>query len=48
VSEHGCAELFGRSQHAQAKLIIDEVADPRIRPELMAAAGRLGLLRDRD
>ena len=48
VSEHGCAELFGRSQHAQAQLIIDEVADPRARPELAAAAGRLGLLRDFD
>ncbi len=48
VSEHGCAELFGRSQHAQAKLIIDEVADPRARLELEASAGRLGLLRQFD
>ena len=48
VSEHGCATLFGHSQHAQAKLIIHEVADPRARPELEAAAGRLGLLRDVD
>ncbi len=48
VSEHGCATLFGHSQHAQAKLIINEVADPRARPELEAAAGRLGLLRDVD
>jgi acyl-CoA hydrolase len=46
VSEYGCAEIFGRSQHAQAELIINEVADPRARPELMAAAGRLGLRRD--
>ena len=48
VSEHGCAELFGRSQHAQAHLIVDQVADPRARPELAAAAGRLGLRRDFD
>ena len=48
VSEHGCAELFGRSQHAQAQLIVDQVADPRARPELAAAAGRLGLRRDFD
>lgn len=46
VSEHGCAALFGHSQHTQAKSIIHEVADPRARPELEAAAGRLGLLRD--
>ncbi len=48
VSEHGCAELFGRSQHAQAHLIVDQVADPRARSELAAAAGRLGLHRDFD
>jgi acyl-CoA hydrolase len=48
VSEHGCAELFGRSQQAQAKLIVDEVADPRARPELTAAAGGLGLRRGVD
>ena len=48
VSEHGCAELFGRSQHAQAQLIIEQVADPRARPELAAAAARLGLRRDFD
>ena len=48
VSEHGCAELFGRSQHAQAQLIVDEVADPRARGGLAEAAGRLGLRRDFD
>ncbi len=47
VSEQGCAEIFGRSQHAQARLIIDQVADPRIRCELREAAGKLGLLRTR-
>ena len=48
VSEHGCAELFGRSQHAQAQLLIDEVADPRARDELAEAAERLGLRRNFD
>jgi acyl-CoA hydrolase len=48
VSEHGCAELFGRSEHAQAQLIIDHVADPRARPQLAAEAGRLGLRRNFD
>jgi acyl-CoA hydrolase len=46
ISEHGCAELFGRSQHAQAHLLIEQVADPRARAELVDAAGRLGLRRD--
>lgn len=48
VSEHGCAELFGRSQHAQAQLLIDEVADPRARDALRKAATQLGLRRDFD
>ncbi len=48
VSEHGCAELFGRSQHAQAQLLIDEVADPRAREPLRKAATQLGLRRDFD
>ena len=43
ISEHGCAELFGRSQHAQAQLLIDQVADPRARHGLAEASGRLGL-----
>ncbi len=37
VSEHGIAEIFGHSQRAQARLIIDEVADPRARDDLHAA-----------
>jgi acyl-CoA hydrolase len=45
VSEHGCAELFGRSQRAQARLIIERVADPRAREDLIEAAGTLGLIR---
>ncbi len=43
ISEHGCAELFGRSQHAQAKLLIEQVADPRARVGLLEASGRFGL-----
>ena len=43
ISEHGCAELFGRSQHAQARLLIEQVADPRARAGLAEASGRLGL-----
>ena len=43
ISEHGCADLFGRSQHAQARLLIDQVADPRARAGLAEASGRLGL-----
>ncbi len=38
VSEHGCAEIFGRSLHEQATLIIDGVADPRARDELRRGA----------
>ncbi len=47
ISEHGCAELFGRSEHAQTHLIIDQVADPRARDHLADAARTLGLLRGR-
>lgn len=45
VSAQGCAEIFGRSERDQARLIIDNVADPRAREELLEAAGTLGLLR---
>ncbi len=48
ISEHGCAELFGRSQHAQAQLLIEQVADPRARAGLAEAAERLGLGRGFD
>ncbi len=41
VSEQGCAEIFGRSQRAQAHLIIERVADPRARESLLEAAGQL-------
>ena len=45
VSDQGCAEIFGRSEHAQARLIIDRVADPRAREELADAAKTLGRVR---
>ncbi len=38
VTEHGCAELLGRSQRAQARLIIDRAAHPDAREHLRAAA----------
>lgn len=45
VTEHGTAAIFGRSQHAQARLLIDGAADPRARAGLWGAAERLGLSR---
>ena len=44
VSDQGCAELFGRSEHEQARSIIEHVADPRAREALLEGAGSLGLL----
>jgi acyl-CoA hydrolase len=38
VSEHGRAEIFGRSQQTQARLLIDHVADPRARDGLRECA----------
>ena len=43
VTEHGCAEVFGKSTAEQARQLIDRAADPRARPELHDAADRLGL-----
>ena len=45
VSEHGCAEMFGRSGPSQARLLIEQVADPRARAALAEAGGSLGLFR---
>lgn len=44
VSERGCAQLLGRSQRAQARLIVERVAHPDAREELRraAAAARSG------
>lgn len=44
VTEHGCAELFGQGQRGQTRLLIEQAADPRSRPGLREAAGRLGLV----
>jgi acyl-CoA hydrolase len=44
VSEHGIAPLFGRSQRAQAKLLIDTIAHPTARNFLYEAALDRGLL----
>lgn len=43
VTEHGVAQIFGRSQRAQARLIIDRAAHPDAREGLRAAASGLGL-----
>ncbi len=46
VSEHGRAEIFGRSQKTQARLIVDHAADPRARDELRETIARLASLED--
>ena len=43
VTEVGTAAIFGRSQRAQARLLIDDAAHPRAREGLWAAATSLGL-----
>ena len=43
VTEQGCAHIFGRSQRAQAKLIIDQAAHPDAREQLRERAVALGL-----
>lgn len=43
VTDQGCAHIFGRSQHDQARLLIEEAAAPEARDELWDAAERLGL-----
>jgi len=48
VTEQGCAHVFGRSQRGQARLLIEETADPRARDELWEAAARLGLTDQRN
>jgi hypothetical protein len=39
--------MFGRSEPSQARLLLEQVADPRARSSLAEAAGRLGLNRPR-
>ena len=48
VTEQGMAPLFGRSQHAQARLLIEKTAHPSARNELYEGAERLGLLHPGD
>jgi acyl-CoA hydrolase len=42
VTEQGCAHIFGRSQRAQARLIIERTAHPDARDELREHAAALG------
>lgn len=44
VTEHGAAELFGRSSADQARLLVERAADPRARDGLREAAAGLGLV----
>jgi acyl-CoA hydrolase len=48
VTEQGLATLFGRSEHAQARLLIEQAAHPRARESLWRSAASLGLLRTND
>jgi acyl-CoA hydrolase len=43
VTEQGCAHIFGRSQRAQAQLIIEHAAHPDAREQLREHAATLGL-----
>ena len=43
ITEHGSAEVFGKHAGEQARLLIDNVADPRARDELRSGAADLGL-----
>jgi acyl-CoA hydrolase len=43
ITEQGCARIFGRSQRAQARLIIEHAAHPDAREQLRDHAATLGL-----
>jgi acyl-CoA hydrolase len=43
ITEQGCAAIFGRSQRAQAELIIERAAHPSARDSLRDEAATLGL-----
>lgn len=43
VTEHGAAEMFGRSNIDQARLLVDRAADPRARDGLRETTGTLVL-----
>ena len=47
VTEHGCARLLGRSQRAQAQLLIENAAHPAAREGLREHAVEEGLVPDR-
>jgi acyl-CoA hydrolase len=42
ITEQGCAHVFGRSERAQARLIIEHAAHPDARAELWEHAAALG------
>ncbi|MGH8827495.1 MAG: acetyl-CoA hydrolase/transferase C-terminal domain-containing protein, partial [Jiangellaceae bacterium] len=44
VTENGVAEIFGRSERAQATNLIERAAHPRVRDELREEAHALGLI----
>lgn len=43
ITEQGCAHIFGRSQRAQARLIVEHAAHPDAREQLRQCATTLGL-----
>ncbi|MGA2453130.1 MAG: acetyl-CoA hydrolase/transferase C-terminal domain-containing protein [Solirubrobacteraceae bacterium] len=43
ITEQGCAQIFGRSDRAQARLIIEQAAHPDAREQLRDSAAALGL-----
>jgi acyl-CoA hydrolase len=43
ITEQGCAQIFGRSQRAQARLIIEYAAHPDARDWLREEAAAMGL-----
>ena len=43
ITEQGCAQIFGRSQRAQARLIIEHAAHPDAREWLREESASMGL-----
>jgi acyl-CoA hydrolase len=43
VTEHGCAEIFGRSERAQARLLVEHAAHPDARGWLSEEASGVGV-----
>jgi len=44
VTEQGVAPLFGLDQREQARMLVERVAHPRVRDELVEEACVLGLM----